>query len=108
MTTNTRGSSRFGGSVEMTLDGAERLPFGSLLPGDFPKRLERLKEASGLTWSGLAKAISIDYKQMYRWHNEGVEPSGGAMHSLFLFAGRVPGGLDILLGEGFQMTFFKD
>ena len=38
----------------------------------------------------------------------GVEPSGGAMHSLFLFAGRLPGGLAILMGDGFQMTFFKD
>ena len=30
------------------------------------------------------------------------------MHSLYLFASRIPGGLEILLGEGFQMTFFKD
>ena len=30
------------------------------------------------------------------------------MHSLFLFAGRLPGGLAILMGDGFQMTFFKD
>ena len=80
----------------------------SLLPGDFTKRLERLKEASGLSWSGFAKAIGIDYKQMYRWHNDGVEPSGGAYHSLVLFASRIPGGLHILFGEGFQMTFFKD
>ena len=108
MTTNTNNPSRLGGSVEMTPDEVERLPYGSLLPEDFPKRLERLKEASGLTWSGFAKAIGIDYNQMYRWHNEGVEPSGGAMHSLFLFASRMPGGLDILMGQGFQMTFFND
>ena len=85
-----------------------RLPYVSLLPGDFTDRLERLKEASGLSWSGFAKAIGIDYKQMYRWHNDGVEPSGGAYHSLVLFASRIPGGLHILFGEGFQMTFFKD
>ena len=45
---------------------------------------------------------------MYRWHNDGVEPSGGTYHSLVLFASRIPGGLHILFGEGFQMTFFKD
>ena len=107
MTTNPNNSSRFGGSVGLTTDDVERLPYDSLLPGDFTDRLERLREASGLTWSGFAKAIGIDYKQMYRWHNEGVEPSGGAYHSLVLFASRIPRGLDILFGEGFQMTFFK-
>ena len=30
------------------------------------------------------------------------------MHSIFRFASRLPGGLEILIGEGFQMTFFKD
>ena len=84
------------------------MPYASLLPDDFPERLERLREASGLTWSGFAAAIGIDYKQMYRWHNEGVEPSGGAYHSLVVFASKIPGGLNILIGEGFQMTFFKD
>ena len=56
----------------------------------------------------LRLSIGIDYKQMYRWHNDGVEPSGGAYHPLVLFASRIPGGLHILFGEGFQMTFFKD
>ena len=95
--TNTNVSPRFDGSVELTAADVERLPYVSLLPGDFTDRIERLKEA-----------ISIDYKQMYRWHNDGVEPSGGAYHSLVLFASRIPGGLHILFGEGFQMTFFKD
>ena len=76
--TNTNVSPRFDGSVELTAADVERLPYVSLLPGDFTDRLERLKEASGLSWSGFAKAIGIDYKQMYRWHNDGVEPSGGA------------------------------
>ena len=55
----------------------------------------------------MARAIGVDYKQMYSWRN-GAVPSGGAYHALVRFAGRVPGGLDILMGEGFQMTFFKD
>ena len=66
-------------------DFEQRQPYSSLLPVDFPKRLERLKEASGLTWSGLAGAIGVDYKQMYRWRR-GVEPSGGVLHALYMFA----------------------
>ena len=108
MTNKTDDSSRLDGTLELNPDFEQRMPYVSLLPEDFPERLERLKEASGLSWSGFAKAIGIDYKQMYRWHNDGVEPSGGAYHSLVLFASRVPGGLQILMGEGFQMTFFKN
>ena len=108
MTTNTNDAPRFGGALELTPDDLGRLPYGNLLPDDFPDRLERLREASGLTWSGFAAAIGVDYKQMYRWHKEGVEPSGGAYHSLVVFANRIPGGLHILFGEEFQMTFLKN
>ena len=108
MTNNTKHPSRFGGSTGLTPEDLERLTDGNLLPADFTDRLERLREAAGLSWSGLAKAIGVDYKQMYRWHNDGVEPSGGAYHSLVNFAARIPGGMEILFGEGFQMTFFND
>ena len=100
MTINTKDSPRLGGDHE-------RRNYGSLLPGDFPVRLERLKEASGLTWAGLAKAIGVDHKQMYKWR-KGVEPSGGAMYGLFRFAARLPGGLEILMDEPFQLSFFKE
>ena len=98
MTNKTNDPTRFDGRLEPTPDDVERMPYASLLPDDFPERLERLREASGLTWSGFAAAIGIDYKQMYRWHNEGVEPSGGAYHSLVVFASQIPGGLNILIG----------
>ena len=107
MTTNTKDSSRLDGSFDQDPDDERRVPYGSLLPPDFPQRLERIKEASGLTWSGLAGAIGVDYKQMYRWR-KGVEPSGGALHALYMFAARIPGGLEILMGEGFQLTFFRN
>ena len=81
------------------------LPLESgVLPEDFLNRLRRLKEASGLTWNGFADAIGVDPKQVRRWLKEGVEPSGGPMLALFRFASRMPGGLDILMGEGFQMN----
>ena len=107
MTSNTKDSPRLGGILELDPDDAQRLPFVSLLPRDFPQRLERFKEVTGLTWSGLAAAIGVDYKQMYRWR-KGVEPSGGALHALYMYAARFPGGLQILMGEGFQLTFFSN
>ncbi|MYD92488.1 MAG: hypothetical protein F4Y02_02090 [Chloroflexi bacterium] len=89
------------------IDGRRRLELlqGAVMPEDFPQRLERLKEASGLSWRGLARSIGIDYKLMRRWR-KGAAPSGGSMLSLFLFANRI-GCLHILLGEGLQMTLFR-
>ncbi len=73
-----------------------------ILPPDFAERIDRLKEASGLTWSGMAKELGVDRKQLRRWRRKGVEPCGGAMLALIRFARRVPGGLEILLGEDRQ------
>ena len=58
---NTGDSSLFDGNLEpshgVTLEG-RAIPFESgVLPLDFPQRLTRLKEASGLTWSGLSRAL---------------------------------------------------
>ena len=64
----------------------------------FPGRLNRLKEASGLSWSGLARTLGVDRKQTRRWSG-GTEPRGGSVLSLFHFGDRIPGGLDILLGR---------
>ena len=83
-------------------------PFrGGVLPADFGERLERLKELSGLSWGGFARALGVDRKQLLRWR-KGVEPCGGAMLSMICFARRLEGGLEILLGEGIQMSFLKD
>ena len=91
-------------------DGADvaRLLEGAAFPSDFGQRLERLKEASGLSWRGMAKALGVDPKQLRNWRKKGVEPCGGAMLSIVRFASGIPGGLEILMGEGFQMTFFKE
>ncbi len=50
-------------------------------PGDFPRRLERLREASGLTWRGLARELGVNVRALYRWR-AGVKP--GARHMLTL------------------------
>ena len=49
----------------------------------------------------------MDPKLVHRWRN-GVEPRGWAMHALFRFAARMPGGMAILVTESFQMSFFKE
>ena len=75
-----------------------RLLFGvTFLPEDFPQRLERFKEASGLTWDGLAACLGIDPRQLQRWR-KGTKPSGDGLFALITLAARVPGGVYILLG----------
>ena len=77
------------------------VPYGTgVLPEDFIDRLHRLKEATGLTWNGFAEALGVDPKQVFRWR-QGTEPCGGAMRSLVGLSARVPGGLDIIMDEGF-------
>ena len=78
-------------------DGDQPLDVEALLRA-FPGRLDRLKEVSGLSWSGLARTLGVDRKQTRRWSN-GAEPRGGSVLSVFHFGNRIPGGLDILLGR---------
>ena len=52
--------------------GGRLLPVETaVFPEDFPDRLRRLKEASGLTWTGFAWAIGVDLKQLRRWLTKG-------------------------------------
>ncbi len=78
---------------------------GADMPEDFPQRLVRLKEASGLSWRGLCRVTGIDYKLLRRWL-KGWAPSGGSMLTLVIFANRI-GCLPILLGEELRMTHFR-
>ena len=71
----TDNSTRFDGLHNHGADGTQPLESG-VLSQDFPKRLERLKEASGLSWRGFAKSLGVDPKQLRRWRKKGVEPSG--------------------------------
>ena len=76
--TNSNHESRFDGlSHRITFNGRVLPLDAGLFPEDFPDRLRRLKEASGLTWAAFAQAIGVDRKQLRRWLKKGVEPSGG-------------------------------
>ena len=104
--TNRNPESLFIGRSLRIKVGGRLLPLETaVFPEDFPDRLRRLKEASGLTWSGFAQAIGVDLKQLRRWLTKGVEPSGGPLMALFRFAALIRDGGEILLGEGYQLTF---
>ena len=105
---NRDGASAFDGRARPNAkaDGTRPLPSG-VLPRDFAQRLERLKEASGLSWRGLARALGVDPKQLARWR-KGVEPCGGAMHSIHRFAHRIPGGTEILIDDDLQLDLFDE
>ncbi len=52
-----------------------------VFPKDFPQGLERLKEASGLTWTELARRLGTSPLTLRRWR-KGVRPN--ALHLLAL------------------------
>ena len=82
------------------IDG-RAVPCGSgRLPRDFAQRIDRLKEASGLTWDDFAEPLGVERKQVLRWRR-GAEPCGGSYHALIELARWVPGGLEILMGADF-------
>jgi len=71
----------------------------ALVPEDFRQKLEVIKRLTGLSWEGLATAMGVDSRQLWRWRKRGGEPGAGAMLALARIALRVPGGLALLLDE---------
>ena len=56
-----------------------------LYPNDFPRRLERLKEESGLTWADLARRLDTPALNLWRWRN-GIRPSRRHLFALLNLA----------------------
>ena len=44
-------------------------------PDDFPQRLARLREESGLPWAELHRRLNLDPETVRRWRIKGVRPS---------------------------------
>ena len=44
------------------------------MPEDFPQRLRRLKEESGLPWTEIARRIGVIPYTIWRWVEAGVHP----------------------------------
>ena len=91
----------------ITIHGRPVPYLSSILPDDFGQRIEMLKDATGLTWTGFAQVIGADRRQVLRWR-EGTEPCGGAMRALFQLARWIDGGNDILGDDGLQMRLWED
>ena len=88
--------SRHGNGEEVGIIIAGRIaPYQSgVLPRDFPQRLERLREASGLTWNAFADAIGIDKKRVHRYREDvkPAKPDSGGFYALVKIAALIPGG----------------
>ena len=84
---------------QLALPGLNVLPPGTtILPDNFPIRLVRIKEATGLTWNEFGEKVGVNPRQMLRWRN-GAKPSGGAMYSLMRVAMTLPNGYWLLYGD---------
>ena len=94
------------GGRQLIIAGKPFLLGSGVLPGNFPERLYRLRRATHLTRNGFADALGVDRKQAQRW-DDGTEPCGGAMLSIVRLAGVVPGGLDLIVEEGFLASLWR-
>ena len=67
------------------LHSTEYRPSGAEFPDDFPQRLERLREASGLTWRALARELGVSVRSLHRWR-AGTRPDAAHMLAIVEFA----------------------
>ncbi len=58
-------------------------------PDDFPERLERFKEASGLSWAELNRRLGVHPQTMRRWRKGRARPSTRNMMALLDLADRL-------------------
>ena len=63
-----------------------RRPFECVLPADFPERLVRFKDASGLTWRSFARILGISPYRLRQWRKRGVAPSSAHLFLLLTLA----------------------
>ena len=61
-------------------------PFRYVFPPDFPDRLERFKEASGLSWRAIARMMGVSLHRLRQWRNKGVAPSPAHLFLLLTIA----------------------
>ena len=70
------------------MSGRQRLvyrPRATEFPEDFPQRLGRMRKSAGLTWRGLARALGVNVRTLYRWR-AGARPDAAHMLALLEFA----------------------
>jgi len=67
-------------------------------PEDFPQRLERLKEASGLSWRQFTRHVGADRNTVRQWR-KGRKPNAVSMLALLELARDVDGGHEALMAN---------
>lgn len=60
-------------------------PLGPGFPPDFPERLERFREAAGLSWRSLATLLGVKPYRLRKWRR-GTVPSGQHLFALLTLA----------------------
>ena len=53
-----------------------------VVPDDFPQRLRRFKEESGLSWSEISRRLGTYRQTVWRWWKAGVRPNQHHMKAL--------------------------
>ncbi len=66
-------------------------------PDDFPRRIERLREASGLSWPGFARALGVSVRTIHRWRRDS-RPDAAHLLALLDYAAEI-GSLNHLLEQ---------
>ena len=56
------------------------------VPHDFPERLERFKEESGLSWAEIARRLDVHHETLRRWRKGRARPSMRNMMALVALA----------------------
>ncbi|MYA00651.1 MAG: helix-turn-helix transcriptional regulator [Chloroflexi bacterium] len=70
------------------MSGRQRVhyaPRSDEFPDDFPQRLDRLRDRSGLSWRAMARALGVNVRALYRWRS-GVWPDAAHFLALLEFA----------------------
>ncbi len=57
------------------------------LPDDFPQRLERFREESGLSWSEIARRLGTYRNTVWRWKEGRARPNKHHLRALVELAG---------------------
>ena len=55
-------------------------------PKDFPERLKRFKEESGLPWAEIARRVGADVESVRRWKEGRARPNAEHLAALYALA----------------------
>ena len=61
-------------------------PARSVFPEDFPERLVRFKEASGMSWRSMAQLLGVSPYRLREWRSKGVIPGSAHLFCLLTLA----------------------